>query len=98
LPLACAQSSPKNAFAADWFSPILRDSELEHVPTRTTTAEGVETAEQQRILRELGCSEMQGYLFSAPKPAETIKDMLFTHRAAAPGGRERKPLRAQSPQ
>src|SRR5207249_1335721 len=30
----------------------------------TTTAEGVETEEQQRILRELGCSEMQGYLFS----------------------------------
>jgi diguanylate cyclase (GGDEF)-like protein/PAS domain S-box-containing protein len=30
----------------------------------TTTAEGVETAQQQQLLRELGCSEMQGYLFS----------------------------------
>jgi diguanylate cyclase (GGDEF)-like protein len=62
----------------------------------TTTAEGVETAEQQRVLRELGCSEMQGYLFSAPKPAQTIKDMLFAHRAApaAPGGqRKRKPAK-----
>jgi EAL domain-containing protein (putative c-di-GMP-specific phosphodiesterase class I) len=62
----------------------------------TTTAEGVETAEQQRILRELGCSEMQGYLFSAPKPAETIKDMLYAHRAApaAPGGqRKLKPAK-----
>jgi diguanylate cyclase (GGDEF)-like protein len=47
----------------------------------TTTAEGVETSEQQRILRELGCSEMQGYLFSAPKPAETIRDLLATHQA-----------------
>src|SRR4029453_13386154 len=60
----------------------------------TTTAEGVETAEQQRTLRELGCSEMQGYLFSAPKPATTIKDMLFAHRGAAPGGlRKRKPAK-----
>ncbi len=47
-----------------------------------TTAEGVETPEQQRILRELGCSEMQGYLFSPPKPAEAIKNMLIAHRAS----------------
>ena len=64
----------------------------------TTTAEGVETAEQQRILRELGCSEMQGYLFSAPKPAETIRDLLATHQAtpAQPqtGTRKRKPAKA----
>src|SRR5450432_2922986 len=30
----------------------------------TTTAEGVETVQQQELLRALGCSEMQGYLFS----------------------------------
>jgi diguanylate cyclase (GGDEF)-like protein/PAS domain S-box-containing protein len=46
----------------------------------TTTAEGVETAEQQQRLRELGCSEMQGYLFSAPKPAAEIRQLLRTHR------------------
>src|SRR5207237_5733097 len=27
----------------------------------TTTAEGVETEQQRELLRELGCSEMQGY-------------------------------------
>jgi EAL domain-containing protein (putative c-di-GMP-specific phosphodiesterase class I) len=61
----------------------------------TTTAEGVETAEQQRILRELGCSEMQGYLFAAPKPANTIREMLMTHRAspAATSGDKRKPAK-----
>src|SRR6267142_1776029 len=39
----------------------------------TTTAEGVETELQQQLLRALGCSEMQGYLFSPPKPAADIK-------------------------
>src|ERR1700694_2235474 len=34
----------------------------------TTTAEGVETQAQREILRALGCTEMQGYLFSAASP------------------------------
>ena len=42
----------------------------------TTTGEGVETASQREILRELGCTEMQGYLFSAAKPAEAILELL----------------------
>ena len=35
----------------------------------TTTAEGVETLAQKGMLRTLGCTEMQGYLFSPPSPA-----------------------------
>jgi diguanylate cyclase (GGDEF)-like protein len=46
----------------------------------TTTAEGVETQQQQELLRALGCTEMQGYLFSAPKPAAEIRQLLFAHR------------------
>jgi diguanylate cyclase (GGDEF)-like protein len=46
-----------------------------------TTAEGVETRWQQETLRGLGCTEMQGYLFSAPKPAEAIREILVAHRA-----------------
>ena len=42
----------------------------------TTTAEGVETAAQREALRALGCTEMQGYLFSAAKPAEAIGKLL----------------------
>jgi len=45
----------------------------------TTTAEGVETRQQQQLLRTLGCSEMQGYLFSTPKPAAEIQQLLFSH-------------------
>ncbi len=62
----------------------------------TTTAEGVETEQQRDLLRALGCSEMQGYLFSAPKPAAEIRPLLFTHQqdpAARPGPtRKRKPV------
>jgi diguanylate cyclase (GGDEF)-like protein len=34
-----------------------------------TTAEGVETPEQFAIVRAEGCTEVQGYLFSTPRPA-----------------------------
>jgi diguanylate cyclase (GGDEF)-like protein/PAS domain S-box-containing protein len=47
----------------------------------TTTAEGVETLEQREILRKLGCTEMQGYLFSAAKPGAEVRK-LFGPRAA----------------
>jgi diguanylate cyclase (GGDEF)-like protein len=37
-----------------------------------TIAEGVETEEQMAILLAEGCTDMQGYLFSRPKPAALI--------------------------
>ncbi len=42
----------------------------------TTTAEGVETEAQRELLRKLGCTEMQGYLFSAAKPAAEVKRLF----------------------
>jgi diguanylate cyclase (GGDEF)-like protein len=47
----------------------------------TTTAEGVETEAQLEALRRLGCSEMQGYLFSRPLSATDIRRLLPTDRA-----------------
>ena len=43
----------------------------------TTTAEGVETEAQKELLRSLGCTEMQGYLFSAAKPAAEVRRLLL---------------------
>ena len=49
----------------------------------TTTAEGVETERQMELLRELGCTEMQGYLFSPAIPAAEIQRLLLSRRKEA---------------
>jgi len=42
----------------------------------TTTAEGVESPEQVAKLREVGCTQIQGYVVSRPRPAKEIAAML----------------------
>jgi diguanylate cyclase (GGDEF)-like protein len=41
-----------------------------------TTAEGVETVEQLNKLRAKGCTEVQGYLFSRPRPASELPMLI----------------------
>ena len=41
-----------------------------------TVAEGVETDVQLQVLRKLGCFEVQGYLFSAPRPIEEFVNAI----------------------
>ncbi len=41
-----------------------------------STAEGVETHEQRALLQSIGCTEMQGYLFSRARPADEIRQFF----------------------
>jgi diguanylate cyclase (GGDEF)-like protein len=47
----------------------------------TTTAEGVETAEQLRQVRAQGCIEVQGYYFGRPCPVGELCDLLKAREA-----------------
>jgi diguanylate cyclase (GGDEF)-like protein/PAS domain S-box-containing protein len=42
-----------------------------------TTAEGVETQDQLQLIKLLGCTEMQGYLFSPPRRIEELAEILW---------------------
>jgi diguanylate cyclase (GGDEF)-like protein len=77
----------------------------------TTTAEGVETAEQLEQMRAEGCTEVQGYFFSKPVPASEIINLMHklqmagqvvAHALADPnvsslGVREARPLHVEQP-
>jgi diguanylate cyclase (GGDEF)-like protein/PAS domain S-box-containing protein len=49
----------------------------------TTTAEGVETTDQLDWLRAEGCNQVQGFLFSAARPASEIAELLVRFGAGA---------------
>ena len=45
-----------------------------------TTAEGVETEEQANVMRRLGCTQLQGFYFGRPVPAEAFADAVPASR------------------
>ncbi|WP_374621305.1 putative bifunctional diguanylate cyclase/phosphodiesterase [Devosia sp.] len=49
---------------------------LGHSLGMSTTAEGIETEEQLAAVREQGCNEVQGFLFSPPIPASGVAELL----------------------
>ncbi len=49
-----------------------------------TTAEGVETQEELLLIRNLGCSLIQGYYFGKPMPADEAKELAFKGSATRP--------------
>jgi diguanylate cyclase (GGDEF)-like protein/PAS domain S-box-containing protein len=51
---------------------------LAHSLKLKVIAEGVETAEHCKLLRQINCDEMQGYYFSKPAPAAEMEAMLKT--------------------
>ena len=48
----------------------------------TTTAEGVETAQQLQTVKALGCTEAQGYLFAPAMPAKDLARLFPPHAVA----------------
>lgn len=49
---------------------------MAHIMNLAVIAEGVETQEQVCFLRDRGCLDMQGYLFSPPLPQAEVYDFL----------------------
>jgi diguanylate cyclase (GGDEF)-like protein len=56
---------------------------MAHALGMTVVAEGVETAQQLQILRELNCNEVQGYFIARPMSAEQM-EQRFLQAAAVP--------------
>ena len=55
-------------------------TDLAHGLGLTATAEGVETVEQLRLVRELGCDLAQGYLISPPMDPDRLKSWMNEFR------------------
>jgi len=59
-------------------------ADLAHGLGLTATAEGVETVEQLRLVRELGCDLVQGYLISPPLDPKQLKPWTKQFRSRWP--------------
>ncbi|MGI4951602.1 MAG: EAL domain-containing protein [Janthinobacterium lividum] len=57
----------------------------------TTTAEGVETDAQEAMVRNDGCTDMQGYLVSRPVPASDVAGLIQTLVAGQAASQEDLP-------
>jgi diguanylate cyclase (GGDEF)-like protein len=69
---------------------------LAHNLRLRVVAEGVETAEQLSLLRELGCDQYQGYFCSPAVPPHEFQALLHKMRAGRPELTESDMLRTQS--
>jgi len=54
--------------------------DLAHGLNLTVTAEGVETAEQMKLLRDLGCDVAQGFFVARPLEPDKLKDWIVEWR------------------
>ncbi|MBN6150121.1 EAL domain-containing protein [Xanthomonas sp. AmX2] len=69
--------------------------QLGHALGMQVVAEGVETVQEEALLREQGCDEIQGYLYSRPLPPRELAAWLRTRHAAAPASLPRLVLAGQ---
>jgi len=57
---------------------------LGHMLGMTTTAEGVETEEVLNMIREMGCSEVQGYFYSRPVRRDDLGALIQKFNGTVP--------------
>jgi diguanylate cyclase (GGDEF)-like protein len=74
-------ASVENARAAEMVRAIIVLANALELPV---TAEGIETAEQAALMRIVGCSRLQGWLFGRPLAADQIADLLSAPRRMEP--------------
>ncbi|MDD2466443.1 MAG: EAL domain-containing protein [Desulfobulbus sp.] len=86
--LACLSQFPIDLLKIDWSfvtdvtsNPtnaliVAATVAMAHKLGKNVIAEGVETEAQMAFLRRLNCDQMQGFLFSKPRPSEEIGVML----------------------
>ncbi len=65
---------------------------LAHSLSLKVVAEGVETSEQARLLRMLGCNEMQGFFLSKALPSEIFEARYLVPHPAGQSYREGQPV------
>jgi EAL domain-containing protein (putative c-di-GMP-specific phosphodiesterase class I) len=63
----------------------------------SVVAEGVETPEQARLLRELGCDEVQGYWLSRPMAGSDFASWFVAHQRVRGRHRSRSRYTDTSP-
>jgi diguanylate cyclase (GGDEF)-like protein len=73
LDMKFVRNMEKDAKSMKLVELVLDIAEFLHVPV---IAEGVETSEQLKLLKERGCDIIQGYYFSKPVPAEEFKAFI----------------------
>ncbi|MCE2948300.1 MAG: putative bifunctional diguanylate cyclase/phosphodiesterase [bacterium] len=59
--------------------------QMAHALQLTTVAEGVETVQQVRFLRDCGCDDLQGYLICPPLNGDAMNDWLSSRQSTASG-------------
>ena len=68
--------------------------ELARVLGMDVVAEGIETREQYRLLRQMGCRFGQGFLFAKPMAADDISELLRLPGRVLPDPEDTRPIAA----